>query len=156
MGNWFSSPTATEQVPVIPTTDLPYSPSSTSCTYEDKAYFTFRMHQLQFMNYIIRKLSKVLCLPAETIDFPRLFQDVLTYKTIDGNEAEGYEYDILAQDPSLKGPAESQNRFADLQAYPSTKGGRSQQETKTDLLEFLEQFVRLRSALLDIVTQKCT
>ena len=154
MGGFLSS--EEKPVPVVDP-NLLYTPAGAACSFQDRAYFTWRIHQMELLNHVIRKMSKVLCLSPDSIDYRRLIEDVMSYKTIDDQVPEGddYNFDILAKDKTFKGPAETMNKFAEFQEYMSTKGGRSPQQMKSDMLEYLDVFVRLRSALTEALTDGC-
>lgn len=129
--------------------------SGQPCSFKDSGEFEYRMKEMQILNYIIRKMSKVLCMPASNIDFNRLIKDIMSFETPAGVASEGMDYALLSSDPIFKAPWEDDNRFMKLANYMQTNGGKTQEQMKADFEEMLVMFIRLREVLINYLVGGC-
>lgn len=139
----------------------PFYQSVGPCKFSDKGYFMWRMRQLELINYAIKKITTVLSIPAEEIDYSRLLDEIANYgrykKT--GDEASYYTFNMVADDDeTFKGYAETTNKFADFLANAKKLNEAkaiAPADAKTKLRAYLDAFINLRDNLSIRVMQEC-
>lgn len=141
------------------TQSLLYESFGNPCSFSDQGYFIFRLKQLEIMNYIIRKMTKILCLPADTIDYERLIHDIMTFKVFEQTnasfDAKDYDYSLLSLDETFRAPVEEVNKFAELTNYMKNNAGRSSIVMKADFDKYLVTFIKLRDVVLQELVRGC-
>lgn len=134
---------------------VPYIRTGKPCSFADSGEFRFRMNQLKFIDYIIHEMDTTLC--SDKPDFVQLVTNIQTYHDVLGRPIPELDYvGILANDPALKSPYETVNKFGEILMYFEVNGGKPLAEMKADFLDYLDVFIRLRNYISDRLLQKCT
>lgn len=132
-----------------------YTRSGKACCWTDSGEYAFRIRQLEIINYAIKRLAEETWKDADMINFQELQRDVMTYKDVDGNEAENHDWSLVAEDTTFKPLELRVNRFREFQDYFVGHAGASKTSMKQDFEHFMTLFIRLRDGLLDIMAKQC-
>src|SRR6476659_3969204 len=89
-----------------------YTKTGKACCWADSAEYSFRLRQMEIINHAIKVLAEETWKDPDMISsFQSLLQDVITYKDIDGNEADNHDWSIVAEDITFKPMELRVNRF---------------------------------------------
>lgn len=132
-----------------------YTKSGKMCCWTDSAEYAFRLRQLEIINYAISVLSQETWKDPEMINFQQLLRDTMSYKDVDGNEADFHDWSLLAEDTTFKPIELKENRFKEFQDYFVTRAGASKSDMKRDFENYMTLFIRLRDGLMQIMTKQC-
>jgi len=134
-----------------------YTRTGKACCWADSGEYAFRLRQLEIINHAIKTLAEETWKDPEMISsFQALHREVITYKDVDGNEADNHDWSIVAEDLTFKPMELRVNRFKEFEDYFATKGGASKAQMKTDFENYMTIFIRIRDSLMQLMAQKCT
>jgi hypothetical protein len=134
-----------------------YTKTGKACCWADSGEYAFRLRQLEIINHAIKTLAEETWKDAEMISsFQALHRNVMTYKDVDGNEADNHDWSIVAEDLTFKPMELRVNRFKEFQEFFATKAGESKQQIKKDFENYMTIFIRIRDSLMKRMAEQCS
>jgi len=145
----------TPQLPVNAAEAGLFNTTLAECTWKDANEYSFRLRQIELLNFSIKTISKDISKPADQLDFQKLHAESIAYKNAFGKEDEVHPWDILALDP-LFIPADKEITFFKSYAdYFVENSGASNSVHKDRFEQFLQQFIRLRDRIMQYMSKNC-
>lgn len=144
-------------------------PEGKQCCFKDANELELRLRQVQIINHAIKVLSQELTKTAGNINFKFLHSSVIDIRDPEGKrytedssrleklgrKEQGFDWSLLSEDEAFKPLELDYNRFKEFELYFQNKPNATQEEMKANFDAFLILFMRLRDALLKIMSDKC-
>ena len=134
---------------------LLFTKSGVECMWNDTNEYSFRLRQIELLNYAVRIIAADIWREAEQIKFDVVHKDSMSYKSAFNVSDASHSWNILSEDPLFMDPSTQTTFFKDYQNYFLNSAGSSVEVNKANFQKFLLSFIRLRDLLLRTMSEQC-
>jgi hypothetical protein len=133
-----------------------YENANYACTWSDANEYSFRLRQVELINFLIRYLSSELFKNADNIQYNIVHEKSMIYKNAFDEEDLVHNYEILSQDPLFIPQDKKITFFEEYKTKLLVVNAGSDNETKKrEFQAYLSTFVRVRDRLVIYMFKNC-
>lgn len=133
-----------------------YENAKYQCTWSDANEYSFRLRQVELINFLIRYLSSELFKGEDEINFEIVHEKSMVYENAFGDGDKVHNYEILSDDP-LFIPQDKKITF--FEEYKTkllaVNAGADNKTKKREFKKYLSTFIRVRDRLVIYMFKNC-
>jgi hypothetical protein len=134
-----------------------YESSKFICQWQDASEYSFRLRQVELLNFAIRVIARKLSQATEPEEYKELHGESMVYMNAFNRKDEDgeHKWEILSKDPLFVPADREETFFAIYEQYMGENSGKTSEEYKSRFEQFLRQFIRLRDRLIQYLGKNC-